>query len=102
MNDRALEKIQLIVSCLPYKVLPIREETISGRILKIVNTLGNVKNVTVTIFATNITYTLFTIIGTNAVSICCISSNVKCFVISGSKIKSVTLSSSNRPVTATI
>lgn len=49
--------------------LPIREERISGRILKIVNTLGNVKNVTVIIFATSIANTLFIIIGTKTVSI---------------------------------
>jgi len=63
----------IIISCLPHKVLPIREERRSARILKIVNTLGNVRKVTVTIFATSIANTLFMIIGTNTVSICCIS-----------------------------
>ena len=57
----------MVITCLPYTDLPIREERISGRILKIVNTLGNVKNVTVTIFATSITNMLFMIIGTKTV-----------------------------------
>jgi hypothetical protein len=92
----------IVVTCMPYRDLPILEERISGRILKIVNILGNVKNVTVTIFATSIANTLFTIIGTKTVSICCISSKVNCCVISGIRIKCVALSLSSRPVMATI
>jgi hypothetical protein len=87
---------------LPYSDLPILEERISGGILKIVNILGNVKNVTVTILATSITNTLFMIIGTKTVSIYCISSKVNCSVISGGRIKYITLSLSNRPVMAII
>ncbi len=91
-----------LLACLPYRDLPIREERISARILKIVNILGNVKNVTVTIFATSIANTLFMIIGIKTISICCISSKVSCSVISGSRIKCVTLSLSSRPVMDTI
>ena len=91
-----------MLTCLPYRDIPIREERISGRILKIVNILGNVKNVTITIFATSIANTLFMISGTKTVSISCICSKVNCFVISVSRMKCVTLSLSSKPVMATI
>jgi hypothetical protein len=53
----------VVVIRLLYRDLPILEVSISGRILKKFNIIGNVKNVTVTIVATSITNTLFMITG---------------------------------------